>query len=72
MELSKKVKTSIIEKQLAQLEELIYQFTIRGRVAVKVDDKQMKNQTTEQLVKFEKMKLEYQKLLKEVEKNNNA
>lgn len=65
VELSKESKIAIIKRQIDDLDGTIYQLTVQAKVAVNIGDEIMKKQTTEQLVKLEKAKVEYEKILTE-------
>jgi cob(I)alamin adenosyltransferase len=67
MEASNEVKAAIIKQNIAQVENSIYDLSIKARVAEKIGDKEMKKNAGEQLEKLEKMVDEYNVILKELE-----
>ena len=68
MSVTQEAKIAIATRQLTIAENTLYEFEVRLRVAGKVNDKDLKKQITEQMVKYEKMKDEYELVLKELEK----
>lgn len=66
MELTKIEQNEIVKSNLKQLEIAAYGATIRYRVAQKVDDKPAIEQEKTYLEKLEKMKMEYELIIKEL------
>ena len=66
MEASKENKISIVQGELALVANTLYQLSVQVRVADKVKDQTMKKSATDQMVKLEQMKDEYELILKEV------
>ncbi len=62
-----KSKRNIIETTLAQINNTIYDAVIKKRVADKVGDKTLGESAVKQLEKYEKMKDEYEIILKELD-----
>jgi len=54
MPLSKETKVELAKIEVRRIEELIYQQVIRGRVAVKIKDEAMKEQSMSTLERLEK------------------
>lgn len=68
----KEVKISIVKRQLQLVENSLYSSQIDVRVAESTKDEQMKKAAVEHMTKFEKMKDEYKKILKEVEQEKKG
>lgn len=66
METSRENKIAIVERNIEMVLNTLYDFSIQVRVANKIKDQEMKKTTTAQMVKFEKMKDEYELILKEL------
>lgn len=66
METSKENKIAIVQGELALIANTLYQLSVQVRVADKVKDSAMRKTATEQMVKLETMKDEYELILKEV------
>ena len=66
METSKENKISIVQKELTLIANTFYQLSVQARVADKVKDQTMKKSATDQMVKLEQMKDEYELILKEI------
>ena len=66
MDIPKATKILITEREIALLQNSLYNLSIQIRVAEKVNDEQMKITNVAQMVKFEKMKDEYELILKEL------
>jgi len=60
-------KRNIIETTLAQINNTIYDAVIKKRVADKVGDKALGESAVQQAEKYEKMKDEYEIILKELD-----
>ena len=67
----KEVKIEIAKRQLQLVENSLYSSQIDVRVAENIQDEQMKKAAVAQMKKFEKMKDEYKKILKEVEQEKD-
>ena len=67
----KEVKIEIAKRQLQLVENSLYSSQIDVRVAGNIQDEQMKKAAVEQMKKFEKMKDEYKKILKEIEQEKD-
>lgn len=67
MEPSKEHKIDIVQGELALIANTLYQLSVQVRVADKVKDQTMKKNATDQMMKLEQMKDEYELVLKEVE-----
>ena len=68
---SKQVKIRIVEQNLSQVNGSIYDSVIKQRVFKKVKDDNSAKALVEQLNKLEKMKDEYEKILKELDETDN-
>ena len=66
MEASRENKIAILNGELNLVNNTLYQLSVQVRVAGKVGDKEMKKTATDQMVKLETMKDEYELILKEV------
>jgi len=66
MEASKENKIAILNGELNLVNNTLYQLQVQVRVADKVKDSAMKKTATDQMVKLETMKDEYELILKEV------
>jgi len=66
MDIPKETRILIAEREVALLKNSLYNLSIQIRVAEKVDDEQMKKTNVAQMVKFEKMKDEYELIVKEL------
>ena len=66
MDILKETKIAITEREIGLLENTLYNLSIQIRVAEKVNDEQMKKNNIAQMVKLEKMKDEYELILKEL------
>ena len=67
MELSKQDQILLVEQNLSQIAASTYNAVIQHRVFAKVKDEQSAKQATDLLDKLEKMKDEYEAILKELE-----
>jgi hypothetical protein len=67
MELSKEEQVKVVNANIKQVEIESYGSIIRYRVAQKVSDKSAMEQEKFFLEKLEKMKLEYEAIIKELE-----
>jgi hypothetical protein len=59
-EVSKEVKTAIIEQRLSIVLNSIYSFVLDKRIAVKCEDKAMEENAVKELKRLEKMKDAYE------------
>lgn len=66
MDISKETKITITEREIALIKNTLYNLSIQIRVAEKVKDEKMKTTNVAQMVKLEKMKDEYELILKEL------
>lgn len=66
METSRENKITIVQGELTLIANTLYQLSVQVRVAEKVKDSAMKKTATDQMVKLETMKDEYELILKEV------
>jgi len=67
MELTKRDKELIINQNLIRIYGQIYDLTIAKTVNDRVGETEQAKKIVEQLIKAEKIKIEYEKLLKEVQ-----
>ena len=66
MDIPKETKIVITEREIGLIKNTLYNLSIQIRVAEKVNDEQMKKTNVAQMVKLEKMKDEYELILKEL------
>ena len=67
---SNEVKVAIIERNIRQVNQLIYESAINARVADKADDKEMSARSKKELVRLEKLLDAYSEELKTVQSEN--
>jgi len=64
MDVSKETKIAILKAELQILDNTIYQFTIKARVAKDINDEPVMKNSADQLAVFHKYKDKYEELLK--------